>query len=130
MSSLLGTPQESAARQRVTAIWTAFPGAQIDGDQHLSCVVRRKTFVYYVVDHHGDGRIAIHCRAAPGENELRADANPRRYFIPPYVGPRGWAGCYLDIADVDWDDIETMLRNAYLLAVPKRLARELTGDGQ
>src|SRR5919202_103121 len=58
--------------------------------------VRNKLFAMYAHDHHGDGRIALWCKAAPENQELLVRARPDRYFVPPYVGPRGWVGALLD----------------------------------
>ena len=35
-------------------------------------------------------------------------ADQEHYFVPPYVGARGWVGAYLDVPDVDWDRIELL----------------------
>lgn len=128
MTDVLGTAGEIALREQVVAFARGLPGVEVDGDQHLNFVVRRKKFAYYLVDHHGDGRIAIHCRAAPGENELRASVDPDRFFIPPYLGPRGWLGYYLDTTEVQWAEVEALLRTAYLLADPATLARQVAGN--
>jgi hypothetical protein len=48
------------------------------------------------------------------------EAEPQRFFVPPYVGPSGWVGVWLDGA-VAWNDLEDLLRDAYLLVAPRRL---------
>src|SRR5262249_27467744 len=55
-----------------------------------------RLFVMFLDNHHGDGRLAIWCNAAPGAQEAFVAADPKRYFIPPYVGPAGWLGVRLD----------------------------------
>jgi predicted DNA-binding protein (MmcQ/YjbR family) len=47
-------------------------------------------------------------------------AAPRRFFVPPYVGPSGWVGVWLDGA-VDWAELADLLRDSYRLVAPKRL---------
>jgi predicted DNA-binding protein (MmcQ/YjbR family) len=47
-------------------------------------------------------------------------AEPQRFFVPPYVGPSGWVGVWLD-GEVEWDELSDFLRDAYLLVAPKRL---------
>jgi hypothetical protein len=47
-------------------------------------------------------------------------AQPDQYFVPPYVGFRGWIGVRLD-REPDWDDIERVIREAYLAVAPKKL---------
>ena len=51
-------------------------------------------------------------------------AAPDRFFKPPYVGPSGWIGIFLD-RGVDWAEVGELLRDAYLLTAPKRLAAGL-----
>jgi hypothetical protein len=84
--------------------------------------VRNKMFAMYADagNHHGDGRAALWCKAAPGNQALMVGADPHRFFVPPYMGPSGWVGVYLD-ADTDWDEVAELLRDAYRLVAPKRL---------
>jgi hypothetical protein len=58
--------------------------------------VRGKGFATYVVNHHGDGRVALWLAAAPGAQEHYVATDPKHFFVPPYVGPRGWLGVRLD----------------------------------
>jgi hypothetical protein len=92
---------------------------------HATYLVRAKKFAYYLDDHHGDGRLAVTCRAAPGENEAFVAEDAVRYFIPPYVGPRGWIGIYVDVDDVDWDEIAELVTESYRGVAPKRLVTAL-----
>jgi len=86
----------------------------------------KKTFVTYA-DHHHDDRLAFWCAAPPGAQDVLVDADPDRFFVPPYVGPRGWLGVYLDVI-VDWDLIESLVTDAYRTVAPKRLIDKLTPD--
>ena len=63
----------------------------------------KKTFVTYA-DHHHDDRLAFWCAAPPGAQDVLAGADPQRFFVPKYVGHRGWLGVYLDVPQ-DWDQI-------------------------
>ena len=54
--------------------------------------VRGKTFASYHVNHHGDGRVALWLAAPDGAQQLYTEMEPEHYFVPPYVGPRGWLG--------------------------------------
>jgi predicted DNA-binding protein (MmcQ/YjbR family) len=72
-------------------------------------------------NHHGRGRNAAWCKAPPGNQLLMVTAAPERFFIPPYVGPSGWIGVWLD-EDVDWERLADILRDGYRLVAPKRLA--------
>ena len=85
--------------------------------------VRNKLFAMYASsgNHHGAGRPAVWCKASPTNQTLMVEAEPGRFFVPPYVGPSGWVGVWLD-DPVAWDVLAELLRDAYLLTAPKRLA--------
>ena len=72
-------------------------------------------------NHHGDGRAGVWVKAAPGNQELMVRAAPERFFVPPYVGPSGWIGVYLDGARTDWAELAELLHDAWKLSVPKKL---------
>ena len=84
----------------------------------------KKTFVMFLDDHHGDGRLAIWCAAPPGVQALMVDEDPVRFFVPPYVGHRGWLGVRLDI-DVDWDEVAGIVEDAFRTIAPKTLVARL-----
>jgi hypothetical protein len=86
--------------------------------------VREKMFAMFVDDHHGDGRIAVWCKAALGMQEILIDADPKRFFRPPYVGPKGWIGICLD-GKVDWQEVHALLADAWRMTAPKKLAATL-----
>lgn len=89
--------------------------------------VRAKTtFVMFLDDHHGDGRLAIWFAAPPGAQEELLAAESVRFFRPPYVGHRGWVGLRLDI-DPDWDELAGICAEAYRTVAPKRLVALLDG---
>jgi hypothetical protein len=84
----------------------------------------RKTLAMYHDDHHGDGRVAIWCPAPPGVQGALVTEEPARFFVPPYVGHRGWLGARLD-RHVDWDEITGIVEDAYGLVAPKKLVAQL-----
>ena len=84
----------------------------------------QNTFVMCMGDHHGDGRVALWCSAAPGVQAELVDQEPDRFFVPPYVGGRGWIGVRIDV-DVDWDEIAGIVTDAYRNVAPKTLVRLL-----
>jgi hypothetical protein len=63
-------------------------------------------------DHHHDDRVALWLAAPPGARDSLVEGDPGRYFVPPYVGHRGWIGVYLDV-EVDWGSLEELIGNAY-----------------
>jgi hypothetical protein len=80
----------------------------------------KRSFLMVLDDHHGDGRFAIWCAAAPGMQELLVEADPERFFRPPYVGHRGWLGLRLDRA-LDWNELAGVAEDAYAEVAPARL---------
>jgi predicted DNA-binding protein (MmcQ/YjbR family) len=90
--------------------------------------VRNKLFAMYAEagNHHGAGRAAVWCKAGPGNQAFMVQADPRRFFVPPYVGPSGWVGIYLD-GPVDWTELAELLRDSYDLTAPKRRPGKRTG---
>jgi hypothetical protein len=89
---------------------------------HVAYMVRKKTFAYFTADHHGDGRLALTFRAPPFEQTALLASAPDRFFMPPYLGHRGWVGLWLDAPNVDWNEVEECMIEAFRLAAPKRLA--------
>ena len=89
--------------------------------------VRGKRLFVTFADRHHDDRVACWCAAPPGAQEALVANHPGRYFRPPYVGHRGWLGVYLDVP-VDWDEVAGLVRDAYLVVAPKRLAAAVLHD--
>lgn len=71
-----------------------------------------------------DGRVAAWMKAPAGAQEVLIGAAPERFFRPPYVGPKGWIGIWLDNAP-DWADVAAHLRRSYGLIAPRKLAKLL-----
>jgi len=130
-----GTPDESpdvaGRRKRLVALCQELPGATAEraGVQHLAFKVGKKIFAYYAYDHHGDGRIALLGKAPPGEQSQLVAEDPERYFVPPYVGSRGWVGLRLDSPRIDWRAVRNLLTVAYVLTAPEK-ARKRSGRGK
>lgn len=82
--------------------------------------VRGKTFAAYVINHHGDGRVALWLNAMPGSQELHVRTQPEHFFVPPYVGPRGWLGVILN-RGIDWNRVAALVREAYEKVAPPKL---------
>jgi hypothetical protein len=98
---------------RVRAICLSFPDVteRLSHGEPAWFVRGKKMFVTYA-DHHHDDRLALWCAAPVGEQEAIVAGDPGRYFVPPYVGGRGWVGAWLDV-DVDWLVVEEILKDAY-----------------
>jgi len=91
-------------------------------DSHAQFLVRKKTFAYFLDNHHGDGIVAVTCKVLPGENTALAKAQPKRYYLPAYIGSRGWVALRLDLGKIDWEEVRELLLTSYILTAPKRLA--------
>ena len=72
-------------------------------------VREKRSFLMVLTDHHGDGRFAIWCAAGDGVQQMLVEADPERFFVPPYVGYRGWLGMRLD-RGLDWDELAGLPR--------------------
>jgi hypothetical protein len=83
----------------------------------------KRLFVTFA-DHHHDDRLGFWCASTHVAQEALVGSAPERFFVPPYVGHRGWLGVYLDVP-VDWAEVETLVRDAYRLVAPRRRLAEL-----
>jgi hypothetical protein len=91
--------------------------------------VKNKIFAMYARanTHHGGGRNAVWCKAKAVNQRLMIDAAPDRFFSPPYVGPAGWVGVWLD-GDCDWSELNDLLRDGYRMTAPKKLLAIVKDD--
>ena len=109
---------------RIRAICMALPeGAEqpFGGHTAPSFRVRNKLFVTIYED-----RTAMCCKAGPGVQQALVGSDPARFFVPAYVGSKGWVGVRLD-AGVDWDEIAELIEDSYRIIAPKRIAALLDG---
>lgn len=86
--------------------------------------VRNRIFAMQKGNYDG-GRPSVWVKAAAGEQEALVTGDPERFFAPPYVGPKGWVGLYLDGPQVDWTELAELVTDSYRLIAPKRLAAGL-----
>ena len=80
----------------------------------------KRAFLMVLTNHHGDGRFAVWCAAPDGVQRMLVDADPERFFVPPYVGHRGWLGVRLD-RGLDADELAGIVEDAYAEVAPPRL---------
>lgn len=92
-----------------------------------SWFIRDKKLFVALSDHHHDDRVGFWCAAPEGVQAARVASDPERFFVPPYVGHRGWLGVYLDVP-VDWDEVADLVEDAYRTVAPKRLLAQLDPD--
>jgi hypothetical protein len=81
-----------------------------------------KIFAMYAssANHHGGGRDAVWLKAAPGNQALMVRDRPDRFFVPPYVGPSGWIGVWLDKRP-PWKEIAELVEESWRLIAPKKV---------
>jgi hypothetical protein len=112
---------------RLQGICLAFPEV-IERPSHGAptfFVRGKQAFVMVMLDGHHDNHFPhLWCAAPPGVQAELVEAEPTRFFRPPYVGGRGWIGVRLD-PPVDWSEIAQVCEEAYRVVAPKRLVAEL-----
>ena len=123
--SVLRARDRQRQLERLTAMTASFPEAEVRTQQHSTFLVRGKKFAYHLVDHHGDDRVSLECKAERGLNASLVGADPTRFFLPKYMAHHGWLGLYLDVGAVDWNEVEAFLTDAYCLTAPKTLAKQV-----
>jgi phosphoribosylglycinamide formyltransferase-1 len=92
---------------------------------HAQFLVRKKTFAYFLDNHHGDGIVSITGKVLPGDNKALAEAQRKRFYLPAYIGSKGWVALRLDVGKVDWSEVEELLSGSYALVAPRKLAEQV-----
>jgi predicted DNA-binding protein (MmcQ/YjbR family) len=115
-------------RARVTKVCGSLPGVEhVDHGDHSIYRVRGKVFAYFLDDHHGDGIVSVCVKSERGENVDRARLDPERFYLPAYIGRRGWFGMRLDRGRVAWREVAEVVERSYRLTAPKTLLKKLDG---
>jgi len=119
---MVDPPERDRTLQSVREICLALPetSERLSHGAPTFFVRGKRPFLMVLTNHHGDGRFAFWCAAAAGMQEMLVDANPERFFVPPYVGHRGWLGVRLD-RGLDWDEVAGIAEDAYAEVAPARL---------
>jgi predicted DNA-binding protein (MmcQ/YjbR family) len=78
--------------------------------------VRGKIFA---MDRQWTGVATVWCKAPPGSQHVLVGADPLRFFVPPYVGAKGWIGVRLE-DDPDWDEVAAIVRRSHRLIATSR----------
>lgn len=126
---------DSQERERVLEGIRGICGALPETSERLShgapsfFVKEKRCFAMVLTDHHADGRFAIWCAAGDGVQALLVEADPARFFRPPYVGHRGWLGVRLD-RGLDWDEVAGFLEDAYGEVAPAKLVEAAQAGGE
>lgn len=122
--------KENPRLTQLTSLALALPEAsRVMGGRHAQFRVRKKTFAYFLDDHHGDGIVAVTCKVLRGDNKALVEAQPRRFYLPAYIASRGWVALRLDVGKIDWAEVKELLLGSYALIAPKRLAERIETEG-
>jgi hypothetical protein len=118
----MGPKQRERVLERLRGICLGLPEVEerLSHGAPTFFVRGKRPFVMVLTNHHGDGRFAIWCAAGGGVQSMLVDADAERFFVPPYVGHRGWLGVRLDRA-LDWDEVAGIVEDAYVEIAPARL---------
>jgi predicted DNA-binding protein (MmcQ/YjbR family) len=125
-----GKTPTAVAIKRVWALVTAclqgLPEATlVPVARHGGLEVRGRRFGWLLVDHHGDGRLAINVKCSAILSGALKDALPKHFHIPKYVGNKGWIGLWLDVPELRRDLLENAITEGYRLAAPKALLKQM-----
>jgi hypothetical protein len=117
--------------ERIRAICLALPetSERLSHGAPTFFVRGKHAFLMVLTDHHGDGRFAIWCAAPDGLQTMLVGADPERFFVPPYVGHRGWLGVRLD-RGLDWDELAGIVEDAFAEVAPPKLVEAAARSGQ
>lgn len=116
----------ASRRNRLIKICESLPEVTLEpAGEHLAIRIRKKTLAYYQFDHHGDGMISLVCKSNLSEQRRMIRIDPETFFVPDYLGSKGWIGIRLDLAKVEWEDTSEVLKRAYQSLAPRSLAAQV-----
>jgi predicted DNA-binding protein (MmcQ/YjbR family) len=118
--------REDRRLRLLSAVCLALPEAErtLCG-AHADFRVHGKIFAYYLKNHGGDGVVAACVKAPLGEHVQHVKRAPNRFYLPQFIGRRGWFGVRLDQGDIDWEELKALVAVSYNLAAPKELRTTL-----
>jgi len=108
---------------RIREMCLALPEAverPFEGHTFPAFRVRDKIFVMA----HDEGGATVTLKAPPGVQQILVGDDPERFFVPRYVGSKGWVGVHVDVAP-DWEELQGLIEDSYRLTAPKRLAQQV-----
>ena len=113
------------AVKRLRSICLALPETtEVEAWGEPTFRVKGKIFAMHASSgtHHAqENRPAVWILSVSVEQDFVVRARPDRYFKPPYVGPSGWIGAWLD-RNPPWNEIEELVRDGWRRRAPKKLA--------
>lgn len=111
--------------EAVHALCLAFPDTEVvESHGSPNFKVAGKTYATFTVNHHGDGRVALNVASPAGAQQLYTEMEPEFYFVPPYVGHKGWLGIELNNG-IPWSSVIKRTAEAWEHVAPAALAKTL-----
>lgn len=121
----MATAEKDPALRRLRKICDDLPEATVEiHGRHAALAVRKRNFGWFT-DHYGDGIVGLTVKVPPGESSALIASDPARFYLPSYLGPKGWVAVRLDTAEVDWGEVRELLTDSYRLIAPKGLVNQL-----
>ncbi len=105
--------------QRLRSVCHRFPHVEEIDEGSVGDPVFKVDGRIFAMQHLVDNRMSLWCKAAPGVQDTLVASAPNRFFVPPYVGHRGWVGVWLDVS-LDWDEIDDLIEESYRRTAPAR----------
>ena len=125
-----GVPDSDSLR-KVSELCLALPEATLErSGSHATFRVRKKVFAYFLDNHHGDGIVAACVKGDKREHARLIKSEPSRFFLPAYIGPRGFVGVRVDTERVDWEDVAERVSASYRAVAPKGRSRSLASPAR
>lgn len=109
---------------RLRAICLALPEATEKLSWESTPTFRVRDKIFALFDQDRDGKLGCWVKAPPGMQEALVEADPGRYYRPPYLGGKGWLGIRLDDGP-EWDDVAARAEESWRLVAPKTVAARL-----
>ena len=123
---MVGPKERTRVLERIREICLALPetSERLSHGAPTFFVRSKRAFLMVLANHHGDGRFAVWCAAPDGVQQLLTESDPEKFFVPPYVGHRGWLGVRLD-RGLDWNELAGIAEDAYVEVAPAKLVAQI-----
>jgi hypothetical protein len=109
---------------RLNSVCLALPGTESKlSHGSPSYFVGGKMFLSFVDDHHGDGRLAVWLKSTLADQRRLVADDGERFYVPPYVGVKGWVGVRLDHPRTDWIELAILAEAGWASNAPKNPAK-------
>jgi len=125
-AALERTARDEQRLKKLVQLARSLPQVRVEAvGEHRGFRVAGKAIAWYQFDHHSDGIVSLCCKSTLARQGVLVACDPRNYFVPEYVGQKGWVGLRLDQPVVDWGEAMALLFEAYRLQAPARLVAQI-----